>query len=116
MSNDWQRLSPLSIMYFAVRGFMHLLNAYALVVAGVIALSQLGLSFGEVMGYLLAAAALLILGSSLYYLNFEFIQEPTRFLIREGIFSKKRTELPFSKIQNITLKEPFYYRPFNLVV
>lgn len=116
MSSDWQRLSPLAIVYFAVRGFIQLLNTYAVLIAGVIALTQMGLGAGQVVIYLLAVLMLLVLGSSLYYLNFAYVQEPARFLIREGIFSKKRTEVPFSKIQNTTLKQPFYYRPFNLVV
>lgn len=116
MNNEWQRLSLWAIVYFAVRGLMQLFNAYAVVVAGAIALSQMGLSVLEVVASVLVIVALLVFWAALYYFNFAYVQEPTRFLIREGIFSKKRTELSFSKIQNTTLKQPFYYRPFKLVV
>lgn len=116
MSSEWQRLSPVAVIYFAVRGLMHLLNTYAVVIAAVIAASQFGFSAQQIAVYVVLAVVLLLLGSLLYYLNFAYIQEPGRFLIRHGIFSKNRTELPFGKIQNVSVKQPFYYRPFNLVV
>lgn len=116
MSSEWQRLAPMAVIYFAVRSLVQLLNAYAVVLAAVIAASQLGFSSLQLAVYIALALLAVFLCATLYYLNFAYIQEADCFLIRHGILSKNRIELPFNKIQNVSLKQPFYYRPFNLVV
>lgn len=116
MSSEWQRLSPWAILFFAARGMKHITNLYPAFIGVFITAQHLDLSWGQIGFYTLCAFVVLVLSATLYYLNFFYIQEDDRFLIRSGIFQKDRLELPFGRIQNITVKEPFYFRPMGLVI
>ncbi|SMF30839.1 putative membrane protein [Alteromonadaceae bacterium Bs31] len=112
----WQRLSPFAIVFFSMRGFSHVLNLYPALIGVFVTASYLDWGLNHIVPLALSALALLILFSSLYYLNFYYVLAKDRFLVRTGVLSKNRVELPFNKIQNVSIKQPFYYRPFNLAV
>ncbi|MDO6421592.1 PH domain-containing protein [Saccharophagus degradans] len=116
MSNDWQRLSPWAIVFFAFRGLKHIANLYPAFIGVFITAQHFDLGWGAIALYTFYAFVVLVLGASLYYLNFFYIQQGDKFLIRSGILQKDRLELPFARIQNITVKEPFYFRPLGLVI
>lgn len=116
MNSEWQRLSPWAIIFFAARGLKHLANLYPALIGVFVTIQQLDLGVAQVAFYTLCAFVVLALGATLYYLNFYYIQQEDRFLIRSGILQKDRLELPFGRIQNITVKEPFYFRPLGLVI
>lgn len=116
MINDWQRLSPWAIVFFAMRGLKHLSNLYPAFIGVFITAKHLELGWAAIGLYTFYAFILLLLGATLYYLNFFYIQQEDKFLIRSGILQKDRLELPFGRIQNITVKEPFYFRPLGLVI
>lgn len=117
-SDKWQRISPASVIYFVLKFVGGILrNGFQAVapVAAVIATAGDNRWFALA---LLAAGAgtLLLVGSLLSYLNFKFRMDRDAFLIRSGVFTRKRLSLTFDRIQNVAIKEPLYFRPLGLVV
>lgn len=105
-----------AIVFFAFRGLKHIANLYPAFIGVFITAQHFDLGWGAIALYTFYAFVVLVLGASLYYLNFFYIQQGDKFLIRSGILQKDRLELPFARIQNITVKEPFYFRPLGLVI
>lgn len=116
MSSDeaWQRLSPFAIVYFTGRTLAAFLNALPVLAAGVIAVIQSDVQ--TLIFYVAILALLIALFATLHYLNFYYVQLHDRFLIRRGVLSRNRVEIPFNKVQNINIKQPWYFRPLKLVV
>lgn len=118
-SDKWQRLSPLSIIYFVIKHVVDTvkggIQTFAFAPAAIIATT------GDNRWFLLAIFALgssvvLIIGSILSFLKFRFRIEGNKFLIRSGVFKRKRLSLNFDRIQNVGLIEPIYFRPFSLTI
>jgi putative membrane protein len=112
---DWSRVAPIGIAYFFVKALtvfvtrflLYLIPAFALNMEKIQAHSSyiaLGLS---VLVMLFATGALL------HYLFYTFRISGERVEIKKGVLKKSSLDLPFNKIQNVKIEEPFYYRPFG---
>lgn len=117
-SETWQRISPLSAIYFAVKFISAVLQNGVQALAPVAAVVATG---GDkrwvILGMIGAGAALVLLaGAVLSYLYFKYRVDKDAFLIRSGVLKRKRLTLSFDRIQSVNLSEPFYFRPFGLVV
>jgi putative membrane protein len=117
-TKKWKRLSPLTIIYFIVKfikgliqnGPQTLLPILAVIVAG-------GEDRWLFVGMIATGvSALFIVGAVLGFFRFRFRLTGDTVLIRSGVLKRKRLMLGFDRIQNITLKEPLYFRVFGLVV
>lgn len=67
----------------------------------------------------MAVAVLMVLavfGSILSYLRFRFCVIDDRVLVHSGVIHKEELSIEFKRIQNISIHEPFYMRPFGLAV
>lgn len=116
----WQRLSPASILYFGIKSvsFMVRFGLQAIVPAFA------ALAAFNNLYWLPLALALVAVGGAVFmltfavlsYFKFRFRIEKNAFLIRSGIFKRKRLTLSFDRIQNVAFKEPIYFRPFNLII
>lgn len=115
--DSWQKLSPLAIVYFVINSIVRffkdgLLNLMPVLVIFVTQVENhmlwgsIGLS---VLGACLIAYAIA------YYLTFRFKVSGHDVVLHTGVFSKQRTTLNFSRIQNVNLATPFYFQPFLLV-
>ncbi|WP_417451775.1 PH domain-containing protein [Kordiimonas sp.] len=116
--NEWQRLSPVSIVYFVlsfIMGFAKHGIQNAAIFGGIFFFSGGDNRLSVAILVVTAALALLLAASVLSYLNFRFRINKNAFLIHKGVINKKRLTLSFDRIQNIALKEPVYFRPFGLV-
>ena len=118
LSKDgWQRLSVVSVVYFVLRfiiGFArHGIQNIA--IFGGIFFATGDRRLTTVFLLLGAGLVLLLAASVLSYINFRFRLNSNAFLIHSGVLSKKRLTLSFDRIQNIAIKQPFYFRPFGLV-
>lgn len=115
---QWQRLSPLSFLYY----FMKFIGAFFKQgIQGLLPLIAVAITFGksrwEIIVIILIGLMLLLLTIALLsYIKFRFKISEDTVLIRSGILKKKRLSLNFDRIQNITFKEPLYFRPFKLVI
>lgn len=110
----WQRLSPIAMVYFyasgikiAANNIIYLLPAFAISYATLQENPQVWLPI------LIAVLSLIGLFSVLNYFFYTFRLDATTVEIRSGIFSKAHTNLPFSRIQNVSLEQPIYYRFLN---
>ncbi len=117
-TDKWQRLAPASIIYFIVQ---FLVTSIKQGVQGLAPLAAIIFTAGEnrwfVIGLIAAAlVVLLMVGAFLSYIKFRFRISGNTFLIQRGVFTRKRLTLSFDRIQNVSFKEPIYFRPFNLVI
>jgi putative membrane protein len=57
--------------------------------------------------------ATIVVTTLLKYTFFQYRLSERHIEVRSGVFSRKYINLPFSRIQNVKLEQPLYYRPFN---
>jgi len=112
----WQRLSPLSVIFFVGRIISHIIKDALPGLAPIAVLiinsdNKLWMMFA-IGGALLAAV---LIGSFLQYWFFKFKRNDDKILINEGVFKKNHRVIQFDRIQNINLLQPIYFKPFELV-
>jgi len=115
-SQIWQRLSPLSVMFFVGKIVARLLKEAlpSLAPLAVIIFSsdnKAWLTTTIAIGII----ALIIIGSFLQFWFFKFKQEGHKMLINDGVFKKNHRVIQFDRIQNINILQPLYFKPFRLV-
>lgn len=114
---QWQRVSPVAIVFFALRGLRRLISEAIsltpLLVVVVIneSLRELALNYG-----LALAVAALSGGALLWYLTFRYAVEPDRILLRQGVLRRRALTLDFKRVQQADVQVPWYYRPFGLAM
>jgi putative membrane protein len=109
--DDWQVLSPVAILYFAVSVFKHLLGNFIYLIPA------FAFSYKSVLEHpyiwlpaILVAFGLLSLFAFLSFKVYRYRLTEDNIEIRSGIFSKKHLNLPFSRVQNVKIEQPIYYR------
>lgn len=116
--HNWQRTSPIAIVFFlfkTARQFVSSgLPAIALILAAYTSSSDSNQSLIQ-MG-LLVAIVLGVVGSVLSWLRFRYCIVDDRVLLRSGVFHREELSVEFNRIQNISIREPFYARPFKLAL
>ena len=111
--DEWQRLSPISILYFTVRSlFLLANNFYYLLPVLAINFSSLKENPFIILSVLSGILLLLTFIGFLQYLVYRFRVQGERVEIKQGIITKSHIDLPFERIQNVKLEQPLYYR-FN---
>lgn len=113
-SEQWSRVSPLAIVYFFVRTIYFLVsNVLVYSLPGLVAAYS---SIKRNPEYLIIGVCvflgLILLGSILKYWFYQYKFTRDRVEIKQGVFKKSHLDLPFKKIQNVKIVQPFYYR-FN---
>ncbi|TRX58077.1 PH domain-containing protein [Thalassomonas sp. M1454] len=113
-TNNWQRISPIALIYFVLKlvkgifgNFIYLAPALYLSYDKVAENPSFWLPI--IYGFI----ALIVLSAVLSFYFFQYRLSNQQIEIRSGVFSKKYINLPFSRIQNVELTEPLYYRPFG---
>lgn len=109
---QWQRVSPIALLYFCLRLIKAVFGNMAYLAPTLLVFYQ---GIKRHPGYfalaLLAVGALLLVIALLRYLAFRFRVTGDTVEIRSGVLRKKQLNLPFSRIQNVRLQQPLYYRP-----
>ena len=114
-SDEWQRLSLISILYFTIRNFTN--SAQVLIYT----IPALAISFNIWDNLLspevLIGAGILFLSTSvsgvISFLMYKFRVHNQHVEIHHGVFQRRYTNLPLWRIQNVKIERPFYYRPFG---
>ncbi|MGS2721617.1 PH domain-containing protein [Paraglaciecola aestuariivivens] len=111
MSIFWQRLSPIAMLYFASEvikhigsNFIYLIPAFAVSYKSIMSNPYIGLPAVLILLALLGFFALLSFKVYRYRLTEHHIE------IRSGVFNKTHINLPFDRVQNVKIEQPFYYR------
>jgi putative membrane protein len=109
--DDWQVLSPIAILYFTTSVFKHLFGNLIYLIPA------LAVSYKSVLEKpfiwlpsILVAFALLMLFAFVSFKVYRYRLTEDNIEIRSGIFSKKYLNLPFSRVQNVKIEQPLYYR------
>ena len=112
-SEEWNRLSPISIVYFAVSSIFAFANTLFYLIP------VLALNFNKIkeQPLIVVAVALTVLlvffvMGVMNYWFYRFKVGANRIEIKQGVFKKSHIDLPFERIQNVKLSQPLYYR-FN---
>ncbi|MFB0998696.1 MAG: PH domain-containing protein, partial [Colwellia sp.] len=113
-TKDWQRISPIAIIYFLAKivvGFLSNIVVFLPVLYlsydNFIANPHLWLPIG--LGIIVVIGLSTFL--SFYFFQYRLYQDHIE--IRSGVISKTYVNLPFAKIQNVKLEQPIYYRLFG---
>ncbi|GBL03780.1 PH domain-containing protein [Glaciecola sp. KUL10] len=113
--SEWSRVAPIGIVYFLVKAITLFVTRFLLYL-----IPAFALNFEKIQAhthYIFVGSLCLILifatGALLHYWFYTFRVSGERVEIKQGIFKKRFLDLPFNKIQNVKIEEPFYYRPFG---
>ncbi len=112
----WQRLSPMSVVFFIGKLITHLVKDLLPAMAPLIIIifnSENKLWITTII--LISVITLILVGSFLQYWFFKFKQEDNKVLINDGVFKKNHRVIQFDRIQNINILQPLYFKPFDLV-
>jgi len=107
----WNKLSPISIVYFTVRSIFDFANTFFYLIP------VLAINFNKIkeqpLIIVVVAACILTIFIVMGVLNYWFYRfrvGSDRIEIKQGIFKKSHIDLPFARIQNVKLSQPLYYR------
>lgn len=111
---SWSALSPWAVIYFSANSIRQILtNSFTL------APIALGLLRADGLFVPAVIAALSILGivlhACLVVRRFRYQVHDHRMKVRQGILNVAQIDLDFSRIQNVSIVNPFYFRPLGLV-
>jgi putative membrane protein len=114
---QWQRLAPLALVFLVLTGAQKFVreNLYLFVGAGAGAAFTEWLGWRELALGLLAVMSMIIASSVIYYRRFRFRLDAESLRLRRGLFQRKELRVRFSRVQNVQLGQPIYFRPFDLV-
>ncbi|MBF7074859.1 PH domain-containing protein [Glaciecola sp. MH2013] len=112
-SDEWQRLSPISILYFTVRSLFLIANNFIYLVP-IVAVNFSTFKDQPLLVVFIVLALLMVLAliGFLQFLFYRFRVQGQRVEIKQGVIKKSHIDLPFERIQNVKLEQPLYYR-FN---
>lgn len=112
----WRRLDPISILYFVgstikavIGNMLFILPAFA------ISFSQFSQEPLLWLSGLSVFILLMFVSAVFNYYFYQYRLQNDSVEIRSGVLAKKNINLPFSKIQNVKLEQPFYYRMTEFV-
>ncbi len=112
--SHWQRLSPIAMLYFAIKIIQQLFGNIVYIAPAI----YVGFNHLLENPTLWLPVTLLVLfiiisyiGLTFYFFRYRLTSHSIE--IRSGVLAKKYLNLPFDRIQNVTLEQPIYYRPFN---
>jgi putative membrane protein len=110
-TNQWQRLSPIAIIYFGASFIQGIIGQFVYI-APPILLGYNSIKDNPWIGLPIAIGilALLITSAVLNFYFFQYRLSKSSIEIRSGVLSKKHVNLPFSRIQNVKIEQPIYYR------
>lgn len=113
----WQRLSPWSVVFLFVRGVLQFARENVPLLlgagAGVAVIERIGLI--EVLLALVALSLTAALLSLVYYRRFRFRLDGDVLLVQKGLLERTELKLSAGRIQHISLEQPVYMRPFDVV-
>lgn len=110
-NGEWNRLSPISIVYFTVSSIFAFANTLFYLIP------VLALNFNKIKEQpliIVAVASIVLLVffvmGVMNYWFYRFRVGANRIEIKQGVFKKSHIDLPFERIQNVKLSQPLYYR------
>lgn len=115
---DWQRLSPLAVIYWIVRIARNTVGEgwAGLAAVGAWAATVVDEHPGAVVAGALVIVTALLLAAVLSYLRFGYCVADGRLRVQRGVLRREQLVLDFAGVQSVDLQLPWYFRPFGLIV
>lgn len=113
--SHWQRLSIIAILYFTFSNLKSLAQGLIYVVPALAVTANVTdniHSNGTYIGIAVLVLSTTISGVVSFFM-YTFRVHNEHIEIHHGVFSRRFTNLPFWRIQNVKIEHPFYYRPFG---
>ena len=114
----WQRTSPVAVVFFLLNSVRQIITnglpAMAVVVAAFVSVSDTNKSW--MLTGLLGFALLTTIGAILNWVRYRFCVNDDKVLVRSGVLQREELTVEFGRIQNISIREPIYMRPFGLAL
>lgn len=109
--HKWLRISPIAIVYFVAQAIKAFASNFIYILPAIaVSFSKIKENPGVWLPLLAGLLGLLIISALLQYWFFSFRLVQNTIEIRSGVFAKKHLNLPFTRVQNVTLEQPIYYR------
>ena len=110
----WQRISPLAVVYFLLRGLRALGGPLVYLIPPLfLARNQIGERLGIFLWLVALVPLLVTLWCGLVWLLYRYRVGADRIEISSGVLFRKQTHVPFDRIQNIHIEQPVYFRLFG---
>jgi putative membrane protein len=111
-SDEWSRVSPIAILYFFIKSLFFIVNNILIYTLPIFAFNFTKVKENILLigAGTLALASILLIASVLRYLFYFYRLSADRVEIKQGLVQKSHMDLPFGKIQNVKIIQPFYYR------
>jgi putative membrane protein len=115
-SPDWRRTSPVAVLFYLSRLANQLGKGFApaavVLFAGMSSMSGSSKALAET-GFIMLLVVVVV-SSVLSWLRFRYRIDGDRVLVRSGVLHREELSIEFKRIQNVSIREPFYMRPFSL--
>lgn len=114
----WQRTSPIAAVFFLFHAARGLVSNGLPAVAVIVAAYASGGTGRKtiILSGLLILLVISVISSVLQWMRFRFCIIDDRILLRSGVLHQEELSVAFDRMQNISIREPFYMRPFGLAV
>ncbi|WOT05887.1 PH domain-containing protein [Shewanella youngdeokensis] len=112
--SQWSSLSAWSVISFTLFTIKRVLSSGYALIPVVYTVWNQGFNSPAVIVVALLSVIGILAFSVLQWLKFRFQISEYKLNIEHGIIFKKVDEIPFSKIQNVRLQQPLYFRPMGL--
>lgn len=114
-SSGWLRTSWVAVIYHIVTTLTRIARDAWYSLIPIFAFTKSGDSRSSFLFYLLSISALTtIIIALLKYLNFGYRLTESGISIRSGVLQRKSTHIDFARIQNINIKQSFYFKPLKV--
>lgn len=113
-SEDFARVSPLAILYFFSKALYNIVSNFLIYSLPAIVATYSSLKANPhylIIGIVFFLSLILVSAIIKYWFYFYKFSND-RVEIKQGVFNKSHLDLPFRRIQNVKIVQPFYYR-FN---
>lgn len=116
--DNWQRLAGISILHFSLGNIKELAQSALYVVPIVAVTAKVLENIHGIYGYMVFAGIVLAMAVSgfLHFWLYRFRVHDQHVEIKQGVLKRHHTNLPFWRIQNVKIEQPFYYRPFDFAL
>lgn len=115
-TTEWQRISPLAMLYFFVSFLKHIIGNFVYIAPGVvIAYKSISSNVSLFLPIAIVCVLVLLGNVVLNFYFFRFRLTDKSLYIKSGVIKKVQIHLPFPRIQHVKLEQPWYFRPFDYV-
>ncbi len=116
--DNWQRLAPISILYFTASNVKKLAQFLIYVIPALAISSNVFEMHNSTYAIAIGVGILLTMSVSglISYFFYSFRIHHQHVEVKCGVLSRRHINLPFWRIQNVKVEQPFYYRPFHFAL